>query len=210
MCSDAQLCLARCDPVDFNSPGSSVHGDFPREEYWSGLPFPFPGNLPKPEMESHSLTPPTLASRSLVPPVKPLSLLYGKMSTLAFPLLLVRSKALKPYCFLCNFRPCCLQSSKLLWRLHTEKKKIQGASACFSGLWGELLLGLKSIMKHYVLISSNEKLQFIRLPLKLLSNLFIKVHRLMASYTSLQVYITFVSTISHMQTHFAEPSPGLP
>ena len=33
--------------------GSSVHG-FPRQEYWSGLPFPPPGDLPNPGMEPAS------------------------------------------------------------------------------------------------------------------------------------------------------------
>ena len=28
--------------------------DFPRQEYWSGLPFPFPGDLPKPGIEPFS------------------------------------------------------------------------------------------------------------------------------------------------------------
>ena len=32
-------------PKDWSLPGSSVHG-YPRPEYWSGLPFPTPGNLP--------------------------------------------------------------------------------------------------------------------------------------------------------------------
>ena len=32
-----------CDPKDCNLPGSSVHG-FPRQGYWSGLPFPSPGD----------------------------------------------------------------------------------------------------------------------------------------------------------------------
>ena len=32
-------------------PRSSVHG-FPRQEYWSGLPFPFPGDLPRSGMLS--------------------------------------------------------------------------------------------------------------------------------------------------------------
>ena len=32
-------------PMDCSPPGSSVHG-FPRQEYWSGLPFPFPGIFP--------------------------------------------------------------------------------------------------------------------------------------------------------------------
>ena len=26
--------------------------EFPRQEYWSGLPFPSPGDLPNPEMEA--------------------------------------------------------------------------------------------------------------------------------------------------------------
>ena len=38
----------KCSP-----PGSSVHG-FPRQEYWSGLPFPSPGDLPNPGIEPAS------------------------------------------------------------------------------------------------------------------------------------------------------------
>ena len=34
-----------CDPMDSSPPGSSVHG-FSRQEYWSGLPLPSPGDLP--------------------------------------------------------------------------------------------------------------------------------------------------------------------
>ena len=36
-----------CDPMDCNLPGSSVV-EFSRQEYWSGLPFPSPGDLPDP------------------------------------------------------------------------------------------------------------------------------------------------------------------
>ena len=36
--------------------------DFPRQEYWSGLPFPSPGDLPNPEIEPGS---PTLQPNSL-------------------------------------------------------------------------------------------------------------------------------------------------
>ena len=43
----AQLCPNLCNPMDCSMPGSSVHG-FPRQEYWSGLPFPSPGDLPDP------------------------------------------------------------------------------------------------------------------------------------------------------------------
>ena len=44
----------------YSPPGSSVHGIFPRQEYWSELPFPPPGDLPKPEIKP---TPPALAGR---------------------------------------------------------------------------------------------------------------------------------------------------
>ena len=37
-------CLTLLDPTDCSPPGSSVL-EFPRQEYWSGLPFPFPGDL---------------------------------------------------------------------------------------------------------------------------------------------------------------------
>ena len=39
----AQSSLTLCDHMNCSPPGSSVHG----QEYWSGLPFPSPGNLPK-------------------------------------------------------------------------------------------------------------------------------------------------------------------
>ena len=49
----AQSCLTLCDPMDHNLPGSSVQGIF-RQEYWSGLPFPSPGDLPDPGIEPGS------------------------------------------------------------------------------------------------------------------------------------------------------------
>ena len=46
-----------------------------RQEYWSGLPCPPPGDLPKPETESTSPASPALADRvSTEPPGKPLCL----------------------------------------------------------------------------------------------------------------------------------------
>ena len=37
----AQSCLTLCDPVD-----CSLSMGFSRQQYWSGLPFPTPGDLP--------------------------------------------------------------------------------------------------------------------------------------------------------------------
>ena len=62
MCSVAQPCLTLCNPMDYSPSGSSVHGIF-RQEYWSGLPFPTPGDLSNPGIEPESLASPALASR---------------------------------------------------------------------------------------------------------------------------------------------------
>ena len=58
----AQSCLAFCYPMDCSLPGSSVHGGFSRQEYWSGLPFPPPGDLPNPGIKPGS---PALQADSL-------------------------------------------------------------------------------------------------------------------------------------------------
>ena len=48
----AQLCLTLCDPMDCSLPDSFV--EFSKQEYWSELPFPSPGDLPKPGIEPGS------------------------------------------------------------------------------------------------------------------------------------------------------------
>ena len=48
--------------MDSSLPGLSVHWDFPRQEYWSGLPFPSSEDLPDPGIESGS---PALQADSL-------------------------------------------------------------------------------------------------------------------------------------------------
>ena len=45
-----RLYLTVCDLLDCSLPGSSVHGES-RQEYWSGLPFPSPGDIPDSGME---------------------------------------------------------------------------------------------------------------------------------------------------------------
>ena len=42
--------------MDFSLPGSSLSMEFSRQEYWSGLPFPSPGDLPDPGIEPRSTT----------------------------------------------------------------------------------------------------------------------------------------------------------
>ena len=58
-----QSCPTLCDPMDFSLPGSSIHVFFFfffRQEYWSGLLFIPPGDLPDPEIEPMSLASPAL------------------------------------------------------------------------------------------------------------------------------------------------------
>ena len=54
---------------------ASLSMEFPRQEYWSGLPFPSPGDLPYPGIKPRY---PTLSADSLLsePPGKPISSLY--------------------------------------------------------------------------------------------------------------------------------------
>ena len=55
-----QACLTLCNPMDCSPPGSSCPWDYPRQEYWSGLPFPAPEDLPNPGIEPASLISPAL------------------------------------------------------------------------------------------------------------------------------------------------------
>ena len=41
----AQSCLTLCDPMDYIAQQAPLSMRFPRQEYWSGLPFPPPGDL---------------------------------------------------------------------------------------------------------------------------------------------------------------------
>ena len=65
----AQSCLTLCHPMDcsLQAPQSM---EFSRQEYWSGLPFPSPGDLPAPGIEPRS---PALQADALPsePPGKP-------------------------------------------------------------------------------------------------------------------------------------------
>ena len=63
-----------CNPMNCSSPGSSVQG-FPRQEYWSGLPFPSHRDFPNPGIEPAS---PPFAGRLFTaePPGKPRDIVW--------------------------------------------------------------------------------------------------------------------------------------
>ena len=68
-CLATKSCLTLCNPMDYSPPGFSVYG-IPRQEYWIGLPFAFPGDISNPGIEPRS---PALAGGFLTaePPGKP-------------------------------------------------------------------------------------------------------------------------------------------
>ena len=59
-----QACFTLCDPMDYNLPGSSVHGILQTRKYRGELPCPPPGDLPKLGMEPVSLRLPVLAGNT--------------------------------------------------------------------------------------------------------------------------------------------------
>ena len=57
-----QLCLTLCDSMDYVACQTPLSMGFSRQEYWSGLPCPPPGDLPDPGIEAAS---PALQADSL-------------------------------------------------------------------------------------------------------------------------------------------------
>ena len=71
-----QLCLALCNPMDCSCQ-APLSMEFSRQEYWSVLPFPSPGDLPNPGFEPRS---PVLQADSLpsqLPLGKPLLIILA-------------------------------------------------------------------------------------------------------------------------------------
>ena len=64
MCVCAQLWPTLCNPKDCIAHQAPLSMGFPRQEYWRGLPFPSPGDLPNPGIEPVSPKSPELAGRS--------------------------------------------------------------------------------------------------------------------------------------------------
>ena len=120
-------CLTLCDPVDCSPPGSSVHGmlGFSRQEYWSGLLCPPPGDLPNSGIKPHLsyLLRWQAGSLPLAPPRKPLLLRMFLLKTgyLLFLLFLPvtvhsrRLSALSSYYFPQIYHPVASNTSFLYW-----------------------------------------------------------------------------------------------
>ena len=75
VCVWAQTCIFICvrflvTPWTIGALQTPLSMGFSRQEYWSGLPFPFPGDLPDPGIESSFLSSPALQAESL--PAEPL------------------------------------------------------------------------------------------------------------------------------------------
>ena len=80
LCLVAQLCPTSCNPMDCSPPSPSLWG-FSRQEYWSGLPCPPPGDLPNSGIKPRF---PTVQADSLPaePPGKPKNTGVGSLSLL--------------------------------------------------------------------------------------------------------------------------------
>ena len=65
--------LTLCDPTDYITHQAPLSMGFSRQEYWSGLPHPPPGDLPHPGIKPVSLMSPALVGRFFTtePPGKP-------------------------------------------------------------------------------------------------------------------------------------------
>ena len=55
VCLVAQSCLTLCDTMDYKSARLLCSWGFSRQEYWSELPCPPPGDLPNPGLKPRSL-----------------------------------------------------------------------------------------------------------------------------------------------------------
>ena len=76
-----QLCSTLRDHMDYIARQAPLSMGFSRQEYWSGLLCPSPGDLPNPRIKPGS---PTLQEDSLLS--EPLGKPHGRVKTLANPL----------------------------------------------------------------------------------------------------------------------------
>ena len=60
MCAKSRRHVGLCDPMDCIARQAPLSAEFSRQEYWSGLPFPSPGDLPDPGIKPASPVAPEL------------------------------------------------------------------------------------------------------------------------------------------------------
>ena len=89
-CICAQSCLTLCNALTV-AHQAPVSMEFIRHGYWSGLPFPSPGDLPDPGIKPAPLASLALAGRFFTtePPRKPIYVFYEDAKELHSPTLLV-------------------------------------------------------------------------------------------------------------------------
>ena len=61
MCAQLLSCVQLFGTLRTITRQAPLSTEFSRQDYWSGVPLPTPGDLPKPETEAAYLVPPALA-----------------------------------------------------------------------------------------------------------------------------------------------------
>ena len=131
-CMYAQLCPTFCDPwiVICQAPLST---GFPRQEYWSGLPFPSWGDCLDAGIEPTSPASPALAGRFFI--AEPPGKLYKGFSDMLSPfpfialiLCEISLSASQQICFK-RERDCC-------YRKQRESRSYHSTLACQNRIWG--------------------------------------------------------------------------
>ena len=64
-CVQALVCPTLCDPMDYIACKAPLSMEFSKQEYWSGLACPTPGDLPDPVIQLTSPVSPALQADSL-------------------------------------------------------------------------------------------------------------------------------------------------
>ena len=101
VCVCAQSCPTLCNPMDVACQ-ASLSVEFSRQEYWSGLLFPFPEDLPNPGIKLASLESPALAGGffTTAPPGKPYIFSFCPQTAVTTPSVVpeIPSLELRHYC----------------------------------------------------------------------------------------------------------------
>ena len=107
MCAKSlQLCPTLCNPIDSLAHQGPLSMEFCRQEYWSGLPCPLPGDLPDPAIELKSFISYALAGRFFTTSTTWEALCYVYFATIFFKVVLKYMK--RESFFLLGLLPGCL------------------------------------------------------------------------------------------------------